>query len=165
MTFIPRSVGVAWGLVLLTGWAATYVLALYTTVKARRWGWLVLCASPSRACPQAWRTRGSARTEIEDEVLGGAPPERPVPDLPGTAPDERQAPARRKQARAVIIFAVIVVALFLILPRLAGQKHALDMLREASVPLLILGGGRGDGVAHVLLAALPAPPRSAAPSR
>jgi uncharacterized protein (TIRG00374 family) len=68
----------------------------------------------------------------------GAPPEPPVPDLPGSAPDDDRRRRRRKQARAVIIFAVIVIALFLILPRLAGQKHALDMLREASVPMLIL---------------------------
>ncbi|HZL65015.1 MAG TPA: flippase-like domain-containing protein [Thermoleophilia bacterium] len=39
--------------------------------------------------------------------------------------------------RAAIVFLVIVVALFLILPRLAGQKHALALLREASLPLLL----------------------------
>ncbi len=38
----------------------------------------------------------------------------------------------------MIIFAVIVIALFLILPRLAGQKHALGLVRDASVPLLVL---------------------------
>jgi uncharacterized membrane protein YbhN (UPF0104 family) len=30
-----------------------------------------------------------------------------------------------------------VAALFLVLPRLAGQRHALDLVREASLPLLI----------------------------
>ena len=38
----------------------------------------------------------------------------------------------------MIVFAIIVIALFLILPRLAGQKHAVDLVREASVPLLVL---------------------------
>ena len=99
----------------------------------------MLCAVPFTCVPAGVAYAWIRRTEIEDEVLGaGAPPERPVPDLPGSAPDDERRRRRRKQARAVIIFAVIVIALFLILPRLAGQKHALDMLREASVPLLIL---------------------------
>jgi uncharacterized protein (TIRG00374 family) len=44
---------------------------------------------------------------------------------------------RSHRLRAAIVFLIIVVALFLILPRLAGQKHALALVREASVPLLI----------------------------
>jgi len=47
-------------------------------------------------------------------------------------------PRRSHRLRAAIIFLVIVVALFLILPRLAGQRHALDLLRDASLPLLFL---------------------------
>jgi uncharacterized protein (TIRG00374 family) len=51
--------------------------------------------------------------------------------------DPAPAPRRTHRLRATIVFLIIVVALFLILPRLAGQKHALALLREASVPLLI----------------------------
>lgn len=53
--------------------------------------------------------------------------------MPTLAPS----PRRTHRLRAAVIFLVIVAALFLILPRLAGQRHALDMLREASLPLLI----------------------------
>lgn len=73
VTFIPRPVGVAWGLVLLTGWAATYVLALYTTAKARRWVWVVLCAIPVTCVPAGVAYAWIRRTEIEDEVLGRRP--------------------------------------------------------------------------------------------
>ena len=41
------------------------------------------------------------------------------------------APRRTHRLRAAIIFLVLVAALFLILPRLAGQRHALDLLRAA----------------------------------
>jgi uncharacterized protein (TIRG00374 family) len=47
------------------------------------------------------------------------------------------APRRTHRLRAALIFLVLVAALFLILPRLAGQRHALDLLREASLPLLV----------------------------
>jgi len=47
------------------------------------------------------------------------------------------APRRTHRLRAAIVFLIIVVALFLILPRLAGQKHALALVRDASIPLLI----------------------------
>ncbi len=53
-------------------------------------------------------------------------------------PAPSPAPRRTHRLRAAIIFLVIVVALFLILPRLAGQKHALDLLRAASLPLLVV---------------------------
>lgn len=47
------------------------------------------------------------------------------------------APRRTHRLRAALIFLALVAALFLILPRLAGQRHALDLLREASLPLLL----------------------------
>lgn len=53
-------------------------------------------------------------------------------------PDGERRRRRRRQARAVIVFAVVVIALFLILPRLAGQQHALALVRDASLPLLVL---------------------------
>jgi uncharacterized protein (TIRG00374 family) len=48
---------------------------------------------------------------------------------------QRSAPARRR-LRAGLIFVVLVAALFLLLPRLAGQRRALDLLRDASPWLL-----------------------------
>ncbi len=51
----------------------------------------------------------------------------------------RQSPPRRHPLRAALIFLVIVVALFLILPRLAGQRHAVDLVRRADWALLVLG--------------------------
>jgi hypothetical protein len=70
VTFIPQAVYSAAGLVFLVGWAATYVYGLYTTFKARRWGWFVLCVIPVTCVPgsvaYAWVRRG----EIEREVLG-----------------------------------------------------------------------------------------------
>ena len=48
------------------------------------------------------------------------------------------APRRPHRLRAALIFVLIVVALFLIVPRLAGQRHALDLVRKASWPLLVI---------------------------
>ena len=45
---------------------------------------------------------------------------------------------RTHRLRAAIIFVIIAVALFLIVPRIAGQAHTVDLVREASVPLLVL---------------------------
>jgi hypothetical protein len=73
VTFIPAPVGVVWGLVLLTGWAATYVFAVYVTFKAGRWGWLVLCAIPFTSVPVAVAYAWVRRQEIETQVLGEAP--------------------------------------------------------------------------------------------
>jgi hypothetical protein len=71
VTFIPQAVYTAAGLVFLAGWAATFVYGLYTTFKAARWGWFVLCVIPATCVPAgvayAWVRRG----EIEREVLGG----------------------------------------------------------------------------------------------
>jgi uncharacterized protein (TIRG00374 family) len=43
---------------------------------------------------------------------------------------------RPHRLRAALILLLIVVALFVIVPRLAGQRHALDLVRDASWPLL-----------------------------
>jgi len=77
VTFIPQAVYAAAGLVFLVGWAATYVYGLYTTFRARRWGWFVLCVIPVTSVPgsvaYAWVRRG----EIEREVLGDQTPAAP----------------------------------------------------------------------------------------
>ncbi len=74
VTFIPQAVYAAAGLVFLVGWAATFVYGLYTTFKARRWGWFALCVVPVTCVPgsvaYAWVRRG----EIEREVLGDQNP-------------------------------------------------------------------------------------------
>jgi hypothetical protein len=70
VTFIPYGVYVAWGIVLLTGWAATLVYGVFVTFSARRYGWLLLCLLPVTSVPAgvayAWIRRG----EIERAVLG-----------------------------------------------------------------------------------------------
>ena len=53
-------------------------------------------------------------------------------------PPEESPPRRRHPLRAALIFLVIVVALFLILPRLAGQAQAVDLVRRANWGLLVL---------------------------
>lgn len=73
ITFVPQPVYVAWGVVLLTGWAATFVYGIYVTFTARRWGWLVLCAIPVTCVPAAVAYAWISRQEIEREVLGEAP--------------------------------------------------------------------------------------------
>ena len=70
VTFIPAPVSVVWGFVLLVGWAATCVFAVYVTFKAARWGWLVLCAIPFTSVPGAVAYAWMRRQEIEAEVLG-----------------------------------------------------------------------------------------------
>ena len=70
VTFIPGPVIVAWGLVMLTGWAATYVYAIFVTFKAARWGWLLLCAIPFTSVPVAVAYAWVRRQEIETQVLG-----------------------------------------------------------------------------------------------
>ena len=72
VTFISRPVGVVWGIVLLTGWAATYVYALWVTFQDRRWGWLAFCAVPFTSVPAGVAYAWVRRQEIEDEVLGDA---------------------------------------------------------------------------------------------
>ncbi len=55
--------------------------------------------------------------------------------------DDGQAPAERRgrhRLRAAIVFLVIVAALFLLLPRLAGQAHAVDLVRNANPALLVI---------------------------
>jgi hypothetical protein len=74
VTFIPQSVYAVAGFVFLVGWAATFVYGIYTTYKAGRWGWLVLCVIPVTCVPAsvayAWIRRG----EIERAVLGDQRP-------------------------------------------------------------------------------------------
>ena len=76
VTFVPRPILVAWGFVLLAGWAATWVLAVYTTHKARRWGWLVLSVVPFTCVPAGVAYAWIRRREIEDQVLGPHAPRR-----------------------------------------------------------------------------------------
>lgn len=73
VTFIPRGVYVAWGLVLLTGWAASLVYGVFVTFTARRWGWLALCIIPVTCVPAAAAYAWIRRQEIERTVLGDGP--------------------------------------------------------------------------------------------
>jgi hypothetical protein len=70
VTFIPQAVYVAWGAVLLTGWAATEVYGVYVTFTARRWGWFVLCLIPVTCVPASVAYAWIRRQEIERAVLG-----------------------------------------------------------------------------------------------
>jgi hypothetical protein len=70
VTFIPQGVYVAWGVVLLTGWAATEVYGVYVTFIARRWGWFVLCLLPVTCVPASVAYAWIRRQEIERAVLG-----------------------------------------------------------------------------------------------
>ncbi len=81
VTFIPQAVYVVWGLVLLTGWAATEVFGAYVTFTARRWGWFVLCLIPVTCVPASVAYAWIRRQEIERAVLG----------------DERPAAARQRR--------------------------------------------------------------------
>jgi len=70
VTFIPQPAYVVWGLVLLTGWAATEVYGAYVTFSARRWGWFVLCLIPVTCVPASVAYAWIRRQEIERAVLG-----------------------------------------------------------------------------------------------
>jgi hypothetical protein len=71
VTFIPHGVYVVWGFLMLVGWAMSLVYGVYVTLKARRWGWLALCAVPFTCVPAAAAYAWTRRQEIEGEVLGG----------------------------------------------------------------------------------------------
>ncbi len=73
VTLLPRGVSVAWGILLLAGWAATLVYGVYVTFTARRWGWLALCLLPLTCVPAAAAYAWIRRQEVERDVLGGAP--------------------------------------------------------------------------------------------
>jgi flagellar biosynthesis protein FliQ len=73
VTFIPRGVYVAWGLALLTGWAASLVYGVFVTFTARRWGWFALCIIPLTCVPAAAAYAWIRRQEIERAVLGDGP--------------------------------------------------------------------------------------------
>ena len=70
VTFIPRPAYVVWGVVMLTGWAMTYVYGVFVTFKARRWGWFALCVIPFTCVPAAAAYAWIRRQEIERTVLG-----------------------------------------------------------------------------------------------
>jgi len=72
VTFLSRPLAVAWGVALLAGWAASWVLGVWTTIRARRWGWVVLCAIPFTCVPASVAYAWIRRREIEDDVLGDA---------------------------------------------------------------------------------------------
>jgi hypothetical protein len=88
VTFMPRPAYVVWGIAMLTGWAMTYVYGVSVTFKARRWGWLALCAIPFTCVPCAAAYAWVRRQEIEREVLGDRP-----------APGGRQRRGGRKTRR------------------------------------------------------------------
>ena len=69
VTFIPRGVFVAWGSIMLIGWAMSFVYGVYVTLNARRWAWLALCAIPFTCVPAAAAYAWTRRQEIEREVL------------------------------------------------------------------------------------------------
>jgi hypothetical protein len=69
--FLPQPLVVVWGLAMLLGWAATYLYGIFVTLKARRWGWLALCAFPFTCVPGAVAYAWIRRQEIEQEVLSG----------------------------------------------------------------------------------------------
>ena len=73
VTFVPHSGYVVWGVVLLAGWAVSYVYGIWVTLAVRRWGWLVLCAIPVTCVPAAVAYAWMRRLEIEREVLGDSP--------------------------------------------------------------------------------------------
>jgi flagellar biosynthesis protein FliQ len=73
VTFIPQAVYVVWGLILLTGWAATLVYGVFVTFTARRWGWCALCLLPFTCVPAAAAYAWIRRQEVERLVLGEGP--------------------------------------------------------------------------------------------
>ena len=73
VTFIPYGVYVAWGVILLTGWAAALVYGVFVTFTARRYGWLALCLLPVTSVPAGVAYAWIRRTEIERAVLGDSP--------------------------------------------------------------------------------------------
>jgi hypothetical protein len=70
VSFISQTVAVIWSVALLSGWAASWALGVYTTYRARRWAWLALCAVPFTCVPASVAYAWIRRREIEDEVLG-----------------------------------------------------------------------------------------------
>ena len=127
------------------------------TFTARRWGWFALCVDPAhlRARPRAayaW----IRRQEIERAVLGDGP----APGARqrrggrstarssggasprcGTVLDRPEGPpapgdAIKKTLRHIIVFAIIVVALYLLLPRLVDTQQTVQLLSGASYVLL-----------------------------
>lgn len=69
-TFIPKPAYVVWGVVMLTGWAMSYVYGIFVTFNARRWFWFALCAIPFTCVPAAVAYAWIRRQEIERDMLG-----------------------------------------------------------------------------------------------
>jgi hypothetical protein len=88
VAFVPTPVYLAWGILMLTGWAMTYVYGVFVTFKARRWAWFALCAIPLTCVPAAAAYAWIRRQEIERDVLGE-----------GRAPAGRQKRGGRKTGR------------------------------------------------------------------
>jgi len=87
VTFIPRGIFVAWGGVMLIGWAMSFVYGIYVTLNARRWAGLALCAIPFTCVPAAAAYAWTRRQEIEREVL----------DDGASAPSRQRAGGRAKR--------------------------------------------------------------------
>jgi hypothetical protein len=70
--FLPDIAWLMWATAIFGGCVATYFYGLYVTIRARAWGWVVLCAIPVvgsvPACvAYTWIRRG----ELERRILGG----------------------------------------------------------------------------------------------
>jgi len=87
VTFISHGVFVAWGFLMLVGWAMSLVYGVYVTLKAGRWGWLALCAVPFTCVPAAAVYAWTRRQEIERDVLGDG----------DAAPSRQRAGGRKKR--------------------------------------------------------------------
>jgi len=72
VTFLPPTVYVVWGILLLAGWAMTLAYGVFVTLTARRWGWFALCVIPLTCVPAAAAYAWIRRQEIEQSVLGDA---------------------------------------------------------------------------------------------
>ena len=104
VTFIPRPAYVVWGVVMLTGWAMTYVYGVFVTFKARRWLWLTLCAIPLHLRagggrlrvdpPPGDRARGARRRSRD----AGRPPEARRAHDPALTAEPRGSRSRRPSA-------------------------------------------------------------------
>lgn len=69
---LPDIAWLMWATAIFSGCVATYFYGLYVTVRARAWGWVVLCAIPvvgsvPGSVAYAWIRRG----ELERRILSG----------------------------------------------------------------------------------------------
>ena len=140
VTFIPQAVYVVWGLVLLTGLGGHRGVRRLRHLHGPALGLV-------RAVPHPRHLRaGGGRVRVDPPPGDRARRARrraagrlaPAPRRQEEALSDQQAPRRRHPWRAAIIFLVIIVALFLILPRLAGQAHAIELIRDATPAWLVV---------------------------